>query len=119
MRSFARFSGRWWRFVVSLLPVRNFSDCAFAFNEYFLAKYNEMEEDLPDLNSFAGIIGQDVPYSVALEYELWVLKQMGWKLNGNTGVVVVRNCRLTHVLYSSNAPCFFTMLLLSGSRIPV
>jgi hypothetical protein len=46
------------------------------------SKYNEMEEDLPDLNSFAGIIGQDIPYSVALEYELWVLKQMGWKLNG-------------------------------------
>jgi hypothetical protein len=28
------------------------------------------------------IIEQDIPTKVSLEYELWVLKQMGWKLNG-------------------------------------
>lgn len=48
------------------------------------AKYNEMEEDVPDLHSLGGIIEQDIPYNVALDYELWVLKQMGWKLNART-----------------------------------
>eukprot|EP00602_Paraphysomonas_sp_CaronLab_P013578 CAMPEP_0185040332 /NCGR_PEP_ID=MMETSP1103-20130426/38263_1 /TAXON_ID=36769 /ORGANISM="Paraphysomonas bandaiensis, Strain Caron Lab Isolate" /LENGTH=333 /DNA_ID=CAMNT_0027579589 /DNA_START=87 /DNA_END=1088 /DNA_ORIENTATION=+ len=48
------------------------------------SKYNEMEEDLPDLKSFSAIIEHDIPYNVALEYELWILKQMGWKLNART-----------------------------------
>jgi hypothetical protein len=41
-----------------------------------------MEEDVPDLRSFGEIIQQEIPLQVHLEYELWVLKQMGWKLNG-------------------------------------
>jgi hypothetical protein len=48
------------------------------------AKYNEMEEDVPDLYTLGSIIEQDIPYKVALDYELWVLKQMGWKLNART-----------------------------------
>lgn len=48
------------------------------------AKYNEMEEDVPDLHSLGGLIGQDIPFNVALDYELWVLKLMGWKLNART-----------------------------------
>jgi hypothetical protein len=50
--------------------------------DLYVAKYNEMEEDVPDLYSFGAIIQQEIPRSVHLEYELWVLKQMGWKLNG-------------------------------------
>lgn len=45
-----------------------------------------MEEDVPDLNSFGAIIQQEIPHHVHLEYELWVLKQMGWKLNGESWI---------------------------------
>ncbi len=48
-----------------------------------IAKYNECEEHVPAMPAFMDVIEQDIPAKVSLEYELWVLKQMGWKLNGN------------------------------------
>ena len=66
-----------------------------------------MENDIPDLNSFAGIIEHDVPYSVALEYELWVLKQMGWKLNGNIFFVDAIDAPLMRITFAARTPLAF------------
>ena len=48
------------------------------------AKYNECEEHVPSLRSFVNIINHPIPKEVELQYELWLLKQIGWRLNGNT-----------------------------------
>ncbi len=47
------------------------------------SKYNECEEHVPTLKSFACIINHPIPKEVELQYELWLLKQIGWRLNGN------------------------------------
>jgi hypothetical protein len=46
------------------------------------AKYNEMEEHVPGLKKIEEITQQEIPNDTFLYYELWVLKKMGWKLNG-------------------------------------
>jgi hypothetical protein len=46
------------------------------------AKYNESEEDVPDLTTLEEITQQQIPNETVLNYELWALKRMGWKLNG-------------------------------------
>lgn len=48
------------------------------------SKYHECEEHVPQLSAFASLINHHIPKNVMLEYELWVLKQMGWKLNART-----------------------------------
>ena len=46
------------------------------------AKYNECEEHLPPLNRLEEITQQVMTNECVLNYELWALKRMGWKLNG-------------------------------------
>jgi hypothetical protein len=46
------------------------------------AKYNEKEDDIPDLASLEQITHQSLSNEAILNYELWALKRMGWKLNG-------------------------------------
>ncbi len=46
------------------------------------AKYNEREEDVPPLRKLEEITQQRIPNEVILNYELWALKRMSWKLNG-------------------------------------
>ena len=46
------------------------------------SKYNESEEDVPDLQTLEDITQQPIPNETVLNYELWALKKMGWKLNG-------------------------------------
>ena len=46
------------------------------------AKYNESEEHVPDLYTLEEITKQRLPNETILNYELWVLKKMGWRLNG-------------------------------------
>jgi len=46
------------------------------------AKYNECEEHVPDLQTLEDISQQKLSKDIVLNYELWALKRMGWKLNG-------------------------------------
>lgn len=46
------------------------------------AKYNECEDQVPDLYTMEEITKQRLPNETILNYELWILKKMGWKLNG-------------------------------------
>lgn len=47
-------------------------------------KYNESEEDLPDLATLEDITQQKIANETVLSYELWALKRMGWKLSVRT-----------------------------------
>lgn len=47
-------------------------------------KYNESEEDLPDLATLEDITQQRIANETVLSYELWALKRMGWKLSVRT-----------------------------------
>jgi len=46
------------------------------------SKYNESEEHVPDLSTLEEITQQTIANETVLNYELWALKRMGWKLNG-------------------------------------
>jgi hypothetical protein len=46
------------------------------------SKYNECEDHVPDLSTLEEITQQTIPNDTVLNYELWALKRMGWKLNG-------------------------------------
>ena len=46
------------------------------------AKFNESEEHVPDLYTLEEITKQRLPNETILNYELWILKKMGWRLNG-------------------------------------
>ncbi len=48
----------------------------------YLAKYNECEEHVPDRRTLEDITQQSITNETILSYELWALKRMGWKLNG-------------------------------------
>ena len=48
------------------------------------AKYNECETHVPDLSTIEEITHQQISYTMLLNYELWVLKRMGWKLHART-----------------------------------
>jgi outer membrane PBP1 activator LpoA protein len=42
------------------------------------AKYNECEVHVPDLCTLEDITKQRLPNETVLNYELWILKRMGW-----------------------------------------
>lgn len=46
------------------------------------SKYNECEDSVPDLTTLEEITQQSISNETVLNYELWALKRMGWKLNG-------------------------------------
>lgn len=46
------------------------------------SKYNECEEHVPSLAQLEEITQQRITNDCVLNYELWALKRMGWKLNG-------------------------------------
>lgn len=48
------------------------------------SKYNECEEHVPPLHKLEEITQQAMSNECVLNYELWALKRMGWKLNGTT-----------------------------------
>ena len=48
------------------------------------AKYNECEEHVPDVATLEEITQQNISNETVLNYELWALKRMGWKLNART-----------------------------------
>jgi len=48
------------------------------------SKYNECEEHVPPLHKLEEITQQAMSNECVLNYELWALKRMGWKLNART-----------------------------------
>jgi hypothetical protein len=46
------------------------------------SKYNESEEDVPELRTLEEITQQPIANEEVLNFELLALKRMGWKLNG-------------------------------------
>lgn len=59
------------------------------------AKYNESEEDVPDVATLQDITQQTITNEAVLSYELWALKRMGWKLSVWTPVAFLTSY-LTH-----------------------
>ena len=51
------------------------------------SKYNECEDHVPDLSTLEEITQQSIPNETVLNYELWALKRMGWRLNGKRSVL--------------------------------
>jgi hypothetical protein len=50
------------------------------------SKYNECEDHVPDLTTLEDITQQAISNETLLNYELWALKRMGWKLNARTPI---------------------------------
>lgn len=48
------------------------------------AKYNECEEHVPSLKRIEEITQQSISNDIFLNYELWALKKMSWKLSGKS-----------------------------------
>ena len=46
------------------------------------SKYNECEENVPTLDNLEQITQQHIPNETILNYEIWVLTKLSWKLNG-------------------------------------
>ena len=59
------------------------------------AKFNEKEEHLPPLNLFEEITNQTIPNAQLLDYELWVLRKLGWQLNAFPPLSFI-TCYCTH-----------------------
>jgi hypothetical protein len=59
------------------------------------SKYNESEEDVPDMATLQDITQQTITNEAILSYELWALKRMGWKLSVWTPVAFLTSF-LTH-----------------------
>lgn len=53
------------------------------------SKYNECEEHVPPLHKLEEITQQAMTNECVLNYELWALKRMGWKLNGESLTVPI------------------------------
>ena len=70
------------------------------------AKYNESEEDVPDLASLEDITQQKITNDIILSYELWALKRMGWKLGVRTVMAFLSTYTASGIIfpedYSSN-----------------
>ena len=54
------------------------------------AKYNESESDVPDLETLEYLIQLPIPKETLLNYELWTLQKLGWKLNGKYSTIYVK-----------------------------
>jgi len=52
------------------------------------SKYNESEEHVPDLATLEEITQQSISNEIILNYELWILKKLGWKLTGKYIIII-------------------------------
>jgi len=59
------------------------------------SKYNECEDHVPSLATLEDITQQDISNETLLNYELWALKRMGWKLNARTPIAFL-SCHMVH-----------------------
>jgi hypothetical protein len=59
------------------------------------SKYNECEDHVPELRKLEEIARQQIPNEILLDYELWALMRMGWKLNARTPMAFA-HCHMIH-----------------------
>jgi hypothetical protein len=64
------------------------------------AKYNECEDDVPELRVLEEITQQPISSEDILNFELLALKRMGWKLNARTPVAFVTSFCFAGVLHT-------------------
>lgn len=73
------------------------------------SKYNESDENIPDIATLEEITQQHIPNESILNYELWALKRMGWKLNARTPIAFISSCVVVGILhpndFSISFPC--------------
>ena len=77
------------------------------------AKYNESEEDVPDLATLEDITQQPISNETVLSYELWALKRMGWKLGARTPMAFLTLYFASGVVFPSDKCEDFSVLLSS------
>lgn len=58
------------------------------------SKYNECEDHVPDLSTMEDITQQVISNETLLQYEMWALKRMGFKLNARTPMAFL-SCHMT------------------------
>jgi len=59
------------------------------------SKYNECEDHVPDLATLEDITQQSISNSTLLNFELFVLKRMGWKLNARMPITFL-SCHMVY-----------------------
>ena len=70
------------------------------------AKYNESESDVPDLETLEYLIQLSIPKETLLNYELWTLQKLGWKLNGKYSKIYVKIMLIYLLSYCPILLCF-------------
>ena len=63
------------------------------------AKFNEKEEHLPPLSMFEDITHQKISTAQLLEYELWLLRSLGWELNAYPPLAFVNSFNTRSVIF--------------------
>lgn len=92
------------------------------------SKYNECEDHVPDLQTLEDITQQSISNETVLNYELWALKRMGWKLNGKRNFLKSFRVYPLHIAPRHNTPlslskikfrCFSQFTLTITARTPM
>jgi len=66
------------------------------------SKYNESEEHVPDLATLEEITQQSISNEIILNYELWILKKLGWKLTAHTPMAFLTSYLAEGVLFETD-----------------
>ena len=66
------------------------------------SKYNECEDHVPDLATLEDITQQAISNETVLQYELWALKRMGWKLNARAPICFLCSFMVKGVIFESD-----------------
>ena len=66
------------------------------------SKYNECEDHVPDLATLEDITQQAISNETVLQYELWALKRMGWKLNARAPICFLCSFMVKGLIFESD-----------------
>mmetsp|Transcript_3997 Transcript_3997/g.4083 ORF Transcript_3997/g.4083 Transcript_3997/m.4083 type:complete len:335 (+) Transcript_3997:104-1108(+) len=66
------------------------------------AKYNESEEDVPDLATLEEITRQQISNDGVLNYELWALQRIGWTLSARTAMAFLSSYAAAGVVFRTD-----------------
>ena len=66
------------------------------------SKYNECEDHVPDLATLEDITQQPISNETVLQYELWALKRMGWKLNARAPICFLCSFLVKGVIFDTD-----------------
>ena len=66
------------------------------------SKYNECEDHVPDLRTLEEITQQAISNETVLQYELWALKRMGWKLNARAPICFLCSFMVKGLIFESD-----------------